>query len=49
MTDTVSLRYFVKVLRELQAEGKLKALHLLLEDAWFDNRYVYWKRGSVWQ
>lgn len=46
-TDCVSLKYFVKVLRELVQDGQLKAVKLMLEDARITDKRVYWERGSL--
>lgn len=42
--DQVTLKYFVKVLRELIDDGKQRTAELMLDEVRIDDRYATWER-----
>jgi hypothetical protein len=45
--NSVPLRYYCKVLRELRAEGQFKAMRVMMENAWFSDERAWWVREAI--
>ena len=48
-SDSLPLRYFLKMLREHREAGNWKTIKLLMEDPWtrFDDYEVTWERRAL--